>query len=71
MTQKDYWLIAAAIKVEIEAIRGAHLLDEIDYDTATNRLTGTRLVGAAVANALEESNPRFDRKEFLRACGLE
>ena len=62
MTQKDYILLAAALReqrpIGQEDCKLACLVQwERDVD--------------AIAEALEQDNPRFDRDKFLDACGYE
>ena len=61
MTRKDYQLIAAAINGVYESIA-----EHPDATRAHN--TGTELVTFAVASALAQDNPRFDRARFINAC---
>lgn len=62
MTKKDYELIAAAVRHE----RG-----EWAEDTWTKDIEiGRAAVVLAIAHALAQDNPRFDRDRFLKACDL-
>lgn len=63
MTRKDYVLIAAALHDSLQF--GG---EDIDMDTACahQHANCTR----AVADALAQDNPRFDRARFLAACGV-
>jgi len=61
MTRKDYQLIAAAINGVYESIA-----EHPDATRAHN--TGAELVTFAVASALAQDNPRFDRTRFITAC---
>ena len=55
MTRKDYVLLAAAIA-------SADCYDD-------GELIGPAVV-QAIADALAQDNPRFDRDRFLTACGV-
>lgn len=57
MTRKDYVLIAAAIKSQLGFV--PHERD----------LT-IEAVAKAIAAALAQDNPRFDRERFMKACGF-
>jgi hypothetical protein len=63
MTRKDFELIAKAIK------------SAVDYEqTFEDSNTGTRsIAGVAfnLADALADTNDRFDRAKFLKACGVQ
>jgi hypothetical protein len=56
MTRKDYELIAGVIKAQ----RG-----KMHNETET-----VDEVALAMAEALEDTNPRFNRETFLTACGV-
>lgn len=58
MTRKDYQLIAAALKDALGAVDHPHR-------------TGAVLAAQELAYRLEIENPRFSRKQFLTACGLD
>ena len=66
MTRKDYETIAAAIKAAAQNI-------DPDYsrETVNNMLHGVIMSAHALADALAQENPRFDRARFLKACGVE
>ena len=56
MTRKDYELIAGVIKAQREKMHNeTETVDE---------------VALAMAEALEDTNDRFDREKFLTACGV-
>lgn len=55
MTRKDYVLIASAL---LEARNITKEQGVIDW------------ISDAIANRIEDENPRFDREKFLRACGI-
>jgi hypothetical protein len=65
MTRKDYELIAATLKDEIETAR--HLARTIDEETAVGALENLAL---HFARALATTNPRFDGHRFIAACGV-
>ena len=58
MTRKDYQLIAGALKDALGAVDHPHR-------------TGAVLAAQELAYRLRDDNPRFDRKRFLEACGLD
>ncbi len=53
MTQKDFELIARAVK-----------------DLPLLNQTAQEYVAQTFAEYLSETNPRFDRDKFLKACGF-
>jgi hypothetical protein len=56
MTRKDFELIAGVIKTQREKMHNeTETVDE---------------VALAMAEALEDTNPRFNRETFLTACGV-
>jgi hypothetical protein len=55
MTKKDFELIAAVCRTRL-------------YGDLTKAQRDT--VAAHFADALERTNPRFDRERFLKACGV-
>ena len=56
MTRKDFELIAGVIKAQREKMHNeTETVDE---------------VALAMAEALEDTNPRFNRETFLTACGV-
>lgn len=61
MSKQDYEIIASVIKAAREYAQGPHAKEHSPVDFAI-RLT------AAMANALEANNERFDRHIFLGAC---
>jgi len=66
VTKKDYIAIAAAL----HRSRMAKSLER----NATKRaaaVDGVRLVAIDLSATLAADNPRFDRKRFLAACGVE
>lgn len=75
MTKKDFLAIAAAINTEREYhAEGAKRAGEAGrvnnaqyHDGAQG---GIANAAAAIAGVMERSNPRFDRKRFMEACGL-
>lgn len=58
MTRKDYVLLADALKVAVNALNPPECL-------------GAFLAANEIAHVLANDNPRFDRRRFLKACGLE
>jgi hypothetical protein len=59
MTKKDYELIAAVLR---ESVETAHNAGELNMARRTARNFAIRLA---------DTNPRFDGKRFLKACGVE
>ena len=67
MTRKDYVAIAAALRSTRDRI-DAH---DITGDTAlVVQRDVFKATVSAVATALENDNPRFDRRKFLAAAGF-
>ena len=64
MTRKDYVLIAAALAEARRQIpeTGAH---------ATWEFVANSTAARVLAISLAQDNPRFDRKRFLKACGVQ
>ena len=60
MTRKDYVLIAEAIKAATEAMPKDYL-----------QRNGAYLAANEISHRLQQDNPRFERKRFLEACGLD
>lgn len=58
MTRKDYILLAEALKNAICALN------------KTER-TGALLAANEISHRLKQDNPRFERKRFLEACGMD
>lgn len=77
MTRKDYEMIAANIRAELDT---ASTIDEVPcaHHDGMVRQGGlvdghrqaARSIACSIASALEAENPRFDRERFMRACGL-
>ena len=61
MTRKDYVLIASTLKTA---------RDENMARFGGMARQGIEVAAEAMADALANENPRFDRERFLRACGL-
>lgn len=72
MTRKDYVLIAAAInKAHLFASTdGMTVAESAEYCSHKFRETAYREAARALADALGNENPRFDRGRFLTACGV-
>lgn len=64
MTRKDYILIAAAIRETLLTDPKTGIVPPDREAAATHR------AALRVADALAADNPRFDRAQFLKACGL-
>jgi len=58
MTKKDYKMIAQVV------YNSKHIHAEKSKETA-------RRIAGGIANAEALGNPKFDRKKFLQACGLD
>jgi len=65
VTKKDYERIARAIAGQHSEIARD---DERVWESAYK--IGVCDAARALADALAEDNPRFDRERFLRACGV-
>lgn len=62
MTRKDYVAIAAALKSTKPSYNSDHVTLAV--------VMQHRASCVAVAKALANDNPRFDRERFLDACGV-
>jgi|DEB0MinimDraft_3_1074331.scaffolds.fasta_scaffold13059_5 hypothetical protein len=62
MSRKDYELIARAIY--------GSLIQSGSLESQDKYADQHRLTARHVANALERTNPRFDRDRFIEACGV-
>lgn len=62
MTRKDYELIATSIKTHI---------DHYDAKGDWPAHSAMELFALSLSRRLEKENPRFSRKIFLKACGME
>jgi hypothetical protein len=58
MTRKDYILLADALKAAAYALNPPERY-------------GALLAAYEISHILQEDNPRFDRKRFMDACGLD
>ena len=58
MTRQDYVSVAQIIR-------------EFDYNQGTDPDVRRQLFALAFMHMLEQGNPNFNRKEFLKACGVE
>ena len=67
MTRKDFEIIAVALKT---ALPVAQFASE-QNDTKEMVLACHRDICGVLANALAQTNPRFDTARFLKACGVE
>lgn len=63
MTRKDYELIAEAIKSAYDAI-------DHKADGGVMQMWGVEKAAQSIAWALTDSNTRFDRDRFIKACGV-
>jgi len=59
MTKKDYELIASTFVQQLS-----------NYQDLTPEASAIRGVARGMATQLEGTNPRFNRKLFLTACGV-
>lgn len=64
MTRKDYVMIAAAIRETLLTDPKTGIVPPDREAAATHR------VALRLADALANDNPRFDRAQFIEACGL-
>jgi len=62
MTKKDYELIAKAIY--------GSLIQSGSLEWQDRFIEQHRITARHVANALERTNPRFNRDKFMDACGV-
>lgn len=72
MTKKDYELIAKAVRQYGDYLRESMangMNDEI-LDKNLDRIQASNTIILDLSNALQASNPRFDRNKFLEACGI-
>jgi hypothetical protein len=69
MTRKDFEKIAEALRMTLDTtMEDAERSNAEPVQTIARRAAILRSA-LFVADALEESNPRFDRARFLVACG--
>ena len=66
MTQKDYELIAEAIRAT--RISTIESLPTLDVELRALVLEGVTRVEHNIAESLEEDDPQFDAEEFHKAC---
>ena len=66
MTKKDYELIAAAIKRTVDEARA---YEHPAYGLSI-RLSALEDLANDLAGELTKTNPRFDQRRFLVACGV-
>ena len=74
MTRKDYELIAGSIRRFSKIYREEAENQENDLEILANMRGGLRaltLSANSLASDLSKTNPRFDGKKFLEACGVE
>ena len=69
MTKKDYVLIAAAIHRDCPNEQGMTYAQMTDWQKGASDEWHTMTL--AIAAALGNTNPRFDRAKFLAACGVQ
>ncbi len=62
MTKKDYELIAKAIHVS--------LIWSGSLEAQDRFIEQHRMTAGYVADALERTNPRFNKDKFMAACGV-
>jgi hypothetical protein len=63
MTRKDYELIAAAIRMQVDSLREGQ-------PSTTLSLIAVQECAVKIAGALMRENQRFDYTRFLTACGF-
>lgn len=66
MTRKDFEIIAAALKNALPVAKFAS-----STRAAEEQINAHRDICGVLANALGQTNPRFDTARFLKACGIE
>lgn len=70
MTRKDYEIIAAGIKEQVDFIKSA-----ADFATNPDAIKAAKATventAGNIAFKLGQQNPRFNRDTFLTACGIE
>lgn len=69
MTRRDYYLIADAIRQQIDR-RLPRDEDDRKADPNMAGLTALYMTARGLADNLAENNPRFDKYKFFDACGL-
>lgn len=74
MTSKDYKLIADVLALHV----GCALIPHRDTSSTAEQCKAadvefetTKSIAHYLAGAFARDNPNFDRREFIRACGLE
>lgn len=73
MTRKDYVLLSDAIKswsLPEGGVRHQTRLDVMGPSFCRGYQMAHADTARAVADALAQDNPRFDRARFLKACGV-
>lgn len=65
MTKKDYELIAEGLRELRESSKTQVYKATREQELADNKATAVHL-----ADKFEQDNPKFDRKKFLTACGI-
>jgi hypothetical protein len=66
MTKKDYIKIAQVLKDEKVRIENEFDSDSLVGHGASTEVT---ILSGKIAYMLAQDNPRFDREQFLTACG--
>jgi hypothetical protein len=64
MTRKDFELIA-------QTIRDLRISTNLPGQDILSRIETRNAVAQAFADSLVQTNPRFDKAKFLKACGVE
>lgn len=67
MTKKDYVMLAAVIKAELDLWTQETL---IPNHYAKNRAYGVRCLAVSLGAKLGLDNPRFDQDKFMIAAGI-
>lgn len=70
MTKKDYELIAAAFKKDIDFCRKG-IEKEVKNRDYKNSLHTLEIFAGSMAQALQNTNPLFNAHRFLESCGLQ
>ena len=67
MNTKDYQTIANILKNQLDGVNAR----EPHGDGRNAALIAVSQTAKAFADLLDQQNPKFDRKRFLKACGME
>lgn len=65
MTKKDYELVAEELRLDL--IKYKNHPEQLGYE---DRYKAVWEVCYRLSHAFKDSNPKFDREKFLKACGI-